>query len=420
MHSPRTCWTTGPTSAPSRPCSATPTSARRRSIRMSTRPGSAPSTIRCIRAARTDGRELIADSRQPISHDGPGAKEPMAVTKTPRKKPIATAVEVEKPAAKAKAAPAKKAAPKKAEAPEPKARKTATAPAKAKVPEVVEAAPAVAETPAPAAPAPKPVAKKATAPSTLPALVEAILAAIREGRAVEFIFADTEANAPRTFEPRQLTFDALSQAWYAWGWDRRYNAERHHRVDLLAEVNDVEGVGRAAQGPYAEGTAANQIGGWLGGEPIAVKATLLKQWVFAVKQAPPAFPHFKLEEQGDGQALVTFTATALRAIARCAMQFGDGIQVLEPARLVDRIKQVGAVWAGRDRQAPTPAPKPASRPEPRPEQEPRRHESRHHAEAKPEARPEPKPHREPRPERERDDAPKGKPGKVEVIHFDRL
>jgi hypothetical protein len=143
-----------------------------------------------------------------------------------------------------------------------------------------------------------------------------------------------------------------------------------------------------------------------------------------VKQAPPAFPHFKLEEQGDGQALVTFTATDLRAIARWAMQFGDGIQVLEPARLVDRIKQVGAVWAGRDRQAPAPAPKPASRPEPRPEQEPRRHESRHHAEAKPEARPEPKAHREPRPERERererDDAPKGKPGKVEVIHFDRL
>jgi hypothetical protein len=201
-------------------------------------------------------------------------------------------------------------------------------------------------------------------------------------------------------------------------------------VDLLAEVNDVEGVGRAAQGPYAEGTPANQIGGWLGGEPIPVKATLLKQWVFAVKQAPPAFPNFKLEEQGDGQALATFTATDLRAIARWAMQFGDGIQVLEPARLVDRIKQVGAVWAGRDRQpAPAPAPKPASRPE----QEPRRSESRHHhadsrsegkpesrPEARTEARPEPRPHREARPEREREEAPKGKPGKVEVIRFDRL
>ncbi|WP_243301774.1 helix-turn-helix transcriptional regulator [Geothrix oryzisoli] len=344
----------------------------------------------------------------------------MAVTKTPRKKPIATVAEVEKPAAKTKATPTKKAAPKKADAPEPKARKTAKTPVKTKVPEVVEPAAAAVEPAVPAPPAPKPVAKKATPASALPPLVEAVLAAIRDGRAVEFIFADTEANAPRTFEPRQLTFDALSQAWFVWGWDRRYNAERHHRVDLLAEVNDVEGVGRAAQGPYTEGTAANQIGGWLGGEPIAVKATLLKQWVFAVKQAPPAFPHFKLEEQGDGQALVTFTATDLRAIARWAMQFGDGIQVLEPARLVDRIKQVGAVWAGRDRQAAAPAPRPAPRPEPRPEQEPRRHEPRHHAEAKPEARPEPKPHREPRPEREREEAPKGKPGKVEVIHFDRL
>ncbi|HJW34503.1 MAG TPA: WYL domain-containing protein [Holophagaceae bacterium] len=340
----------------------------------------------------------------------------MAVTKTPRKKPTIAAAGVEKPAAKAKAAPAKKAPAKKAEATEPKAKKTAKAPAKAKGAKAVEIVPASPEPIVPAAPAPKPVAKKAAVAAAPSALVDALLAAIREGRAVEFIFADADANAPRTFEPRQLTFDALSQAWYVWGWDRRYNAERHHRVDLLAEVNEVEGVGRAAQGPYAEGTPANQIGGWLGGEPIAVKATLLKQWVFAVKQAPPAFPRFKIEEQGDGQALVTFTATDLRAIARWAMQFGDGIQVLEPARLVDRIKQVGAVWAGRDRQAPAPAPKPAPRPEP----EPRRHEPKHHGEAKPEARPEPKPHREPRPEREREEASKGKPGKVEVIHFDRL
>ncbi|WP_243288252.1 helix-turn-helix transcriptional regulator [Geothrix terrae] len=340
----------------------------------------------------------------------------MAVTKTPRKKPTATAAGVEKPAPKAKATPAKKAPAKKVEAAEPKAKKAAKAPAKAKGAKAVEIVPAPPEPIVPAAPAPKPVAKKAAVAAAPSALVDALLAAIREGRAVEFIFADADANAPRTFEPRQLTFDALSQAWYVWGWDRRYNAERHHRVDLLAEVNEVEGVGRAAQGPYAEGTAANQIGGWLGGEPIAVKATLLKQWVFAVKQAPPAFPRFKIEEQGDGQALVSFTATDLRAIARWAMQFGDGIQVLEPARLVDRIKQVGAVWAGRDRQAPAPAPKPAPRPEP----EPRRHEPKHHAEAKPEARPEPRPHREPRPEREREETSKGKPGKVEVIHFDRL
>ncbi|WP_257303611.1 helix-turn-helix transcriptional regulator [Geothrix campi] len=344
----------------------------------------------------------------------------MAVTKTPRKKPTSTTAEVEKPAAKAKVAPVKKAAPSKVEAPEPKAKPASKSALKAKTPKVVEAAPEVPEAIAPVAPAPKPAVRKAAAPSTSPVLVEALLAAIREGRAVEFIFADADANAPRTFEPRQLTFDALSQAWFVWGWDRRYNAERHHRVDFLAEVNEVEGVGRAAQGPYPEGTPANQIGGWLGGEPITVKATLLKQWVFAVKQAPPAFPHFKLEELGDGQALVTFTATDLRAIARWAMQFGDGIQVLEPARLVDRIKQVGAVWAGRERQANAPAPKPAPRPEPRPESEPRRHEPRHHAETKSEARPEQKSHREPRPEREREDAPKGKPGKVEVIHFDRL
>jgi predicted DNA-binding transcriptional regulator YafY len=337
----------------------------------------------------------------------------MAVTKTPRKKPLTAAPAEESEPVKAKAAPARKAAAKKADAAEPKVKAPKGA-AKGKAAKAVEPDPVAT----PATPEPQPTEQKATA-AEVSRLVDALLAAIREGRAVEFIFADSDANAPRTFEPRQLTFDALSQAWYVWGWDRRYNAERHHRVDLLAEVNEVEGAGRAAQGPYPEGTPANQIGGWLGGEAIAVKATLLKQWVFAVKQAPPAFPHFKLEEQGDGQALVTFSATDLRAIARWAMQFGDGIQVLEPARLVDRIKQVGAVWAGRERQS-APAPTPAPKPAPRHEAEPRRSESRHHAEPKPEARAESRPHREPRHERERDEAPKAKPGKVEVIRFDRL
>lgn len=357
----------------------------------------------------------------------------MAVTKTPRKKPASTTEKVEEAVPKTKAAPAKKAAVKKAEpkpvepkvaepkATQPKAKPAAKAPAKGKATKAVAKVPELAaEVTAQPAPEPRPAVVKAPVSPVLTPLAQAILTAICEGRAVEFIFADAEANAPRTFEPRHLTFDALSQAWYAWGWDRRYNAERHHRVDLLAEVNDVEGVGRAAQGPYAEGTPANQIGGWLGGEAIAVKASLAKQWVFAVKQAPPAFPNFKLEDQGDGQALVTFSATDLRAIARWAMQFGDGIQVLEPARLVDRVKQVGAVWAGRERQAPQPvAPKTAPRQEPAPEQ-PRRHEARPHREARPdrEARPE----REARPdrEREREESPKTKPGKVEVIRFDRL
>ena len=362
----------------------------------------------------------------------------MAISKTPRKKPVTSTNEDEKPAAKAKA-PAKRTSLKKAEPAEPKAKAAAKAPSKAKAAKAVKAPPEAPPEAPHEAPheaivpaAPKPTVPKPAASTTLSPLTLALLAATIEGRAVEFIFADADANAPRTFEPRQLTFDALSQAWYVWGWDRRYNAERYHCVDLLAEVNAVEGVGRAAQGPYTEGTPANQIGGWLGGEPIAVKATLLKQWVFAVKQAPPAFPHFKLEEQGDGQALVTFTATDLRAIARWAMQFGDGILVMEPARLVDRIKQVGAVWAGRERQASAPAPRSSPRHEaaPRSEPEPRRTEARPQPEAKAESRPrrEPhreahrEPHREPRPEREkeREEASKGKAGKVEVIRFDRL
>ncbi len=349
----------------------------------------------------------------------------MAVTRTPRKKtetagtpkaakaPAKKAVAVAAPVETVEEKPVRgKAAAKKAG---PVAEAKPARKAKAAVIEEAPAEPVAAAAPEaapePASKRPRAAARRepAAEASLLPPSAAAILAAIQEGRALEFIFADAEANAPRTFEPRQLTFDALSQAWYVWGWDRRYNAERHHRLDLLAEVNPVEGVGRAAQGPYAEGTPANQIGGWLGGEPIAVKATLMKQWVFAVKQAPPAFPHFRMEEQADGQALVSFTATDLRAIARWVLQFGDGIQVLEPARLLDRMRQVASVWMGRDRQAPIPAPAPRPeppRPAPRPEPEPRRAE--------------PRPAREARPREAEEETPKGRPGKVEVIRFDRL
>ena len=263
----------------------------------------------------------------------------------------------------------------------------------------------------------------------LSAAVATVLEAIRTGRAVEFIFADAETNPPRTFEPRQLTFDVFSQAWFAWGWDRRYNAERHHQLELMAEVNLVDGPGRAAQGPFAEGTPANQIGGWRGGEPIPVKALLMKQWIFAVRQAPAPFPDFCMEDVEDGKALVTFTATDLRAISRWCMQFGDGILVQEPQRLADRLKQVAMAWGAKPGAPPPPPPRPAksepqhsgsrrSRPESRPEA---RSESR--PEARPEPRPEPRQetHFEPRPPRREFHEPEkpAKPGRIEV-RVDRL
>lgn len=343
---------------------------------------------------------------------------------SPVKRTKATAEPAATPARKPRTAP--KSAPAEPAAP----KKTAKA-AKPKVKPEVEPEPAVP----PKAPkkgkaegAPKAPAKRkaeTSAPprtepasaSLLPALAESLLKALQEGRAVELIFQDADANPPRTFEPRQLTFDTLAQAWFVWGWDRRYNAERHHRVDALAEVNAVEGMGRAAQGPFQEGTPSNQIGGWRGGEPIPVKAVLLKQWIFAVKQAPPAFPDFTLTDLEDGKAQVSFVGTDLRAIARWCMQFGDGLQVQEPQRLIDRIKQVGILWGGKPAPVPpAPAPRPEPKAEPKPES--RRGESR----PKPEPRREREEARREEPRREREEPRREetrreetrKPGRVEV------
>lgn len=305
--------------------------------------------------------------------------------------------------------------------------KAAAAPAPAALPEpaVTAPVPAVA-TPVPAVPSAAPAGDPLTAPA------RAVLQAIQDGAAVELLFVDAETNPPRTFEPRQLIFDTFAREWYVWGWDRRYNAERHHRLDLIAQVGPVEGMGRAAQGPYKEGTAANLIGGWLGGEPIRVKAVLLKQWIFAVRQAPAPFPEFVIEELEEGKAQVTFVGTDLRAIARWAMQFGDGIQVIEPQRLQDRIKQVGTAWAGKP--APAPAP-PADRPasdRPRRDHGHKEHRSEHRSErenrepreARETREPResaPEPRRKPEPSRHVPEAPKPtvKAGKIE-IRIDRL
>lgn len=341
-----------------------------------------------------------------------------------KKTPTAGEAEATKP----KKTPAKKAA-KTAVTGEPKADPKPKAVKKAKRAATEEAALAPehpAAEPAEAAPV-KVAPKKAPKPAPGQGLgltphAEAILAAIREGRAVEFIFEDADANAPRTFEPRQLLFDGLSQAWYAWGWDRRYNAERFHRLDLLKEVNAVEGVGRSAQGPYKDGTPGNLIGGWLGGDPIPVKVVLHKQWVFAVKQAPPAFPDFELEEKEEGKALASFTATDLRAIARWVMQFGDGVTVLEPARLVDRIRQAALAWGAKLPAAKAEAAPAAPRQEGRrPDTKP--HESRHHEPRHPEPRhseePRRREHREHRDHHE-DRAPKQSQNPQVEIRLERL
>jgi predicted DNA-binding transcriptional regulator YafY len=326
----------------------------------------------------------------------------------------------------------------------------APAKAKAKVPagdaEKTRKPRTKAEAKAPVPAAPEPPAAEAPraqeAPAIDPAVLvtdqaRAVLVAIQEGRAVELLFLDAENNPPRTFEPRQLIFDTFAKGWYVWGWDRRYNAERHHLLSLIAQVNPVEGMGRAAQGPYKEGTPANLIGGWLGGEAIHVRAILLKQWIFAVRQAPAPFPDFTIEDLEEGKAQVSFNATDLRAITRWVMQFGDGIQVLEPQRLQDRIKQVGLAWGGKPAAA-APAPPQAAKVQARQEHrsEPQ-HRSEHRFE-KPEAperqdrsersdrseRPERKAPDQPRrirEARESHEAPKPSPksGKIE-IRIDRL
>lgn len=183
---------------------------------------------------------------------------------------------------------------------------------------------------------------------SIPPLVAIILKAIQENKAIELYFKEPEVNPSRMFEPRQIMFDTFAKDWYIWGWDRRYNTERHHLISLISRINLIDGIGRIAQGCNClDNVQANSIGGWFAGETIHIKVILLKQWVFAVRQAPIPFPEFKIEDLEDGKAQITFIATDLKIVARWVMQFGDGIQIIEPQRLADRIRQVGLTWSNK-------------------------------------------------------------------------
>ena len=333
-----------------------------------------------------------------------------AKARTPRAR---AAKPAEAPEAAAQAAPARKPRAPKAGPAVPEAQAAEVSAAEVSAAAGIQASPDVPAVPE--APASPEAAAEAGAALLTPH-AGILLKAIHDGSAVELLFCDADANPPRTFEPRQLVYDALAKGWYVWGWDRRYNAERHHRLDLLAQVGPVEGMGRAAQGPYREGTPANQVGGWLGGEPIHVRAVLLKQWIFAVRQAPAPFPDFHMEDLEEGKAQVTFVGTDLRAIARWVMQFGDGIQVLEPQRLLDRVKQVGIAWSGKAVQE-RPAPAPQPQPQPRQQQHNHKPQPQEHRPEPRESAPE---RRRPEPPRHAPDPPKAaKPGKIE-IRIDRL
>jgi predicted DNA-binding transcriptional regulator YafY len=213
----------------------------------------------------------------------------------------------------------------------------------------------------------KPSKKKESASKSvqLPIHAATLFQAISERKVVELLFIDANSHAPRNFEPRSLSFNSLEQAWHVWGWDRRYNADRCHCLDSLAEINLIDGIGRAAQGPYPEDTPPNHIGGWLGGEPISVKVALTKQKAYSVRHAPAPFPAFSITDSGDGGVQISFTATDFRAIARWCMQFGDGIQILEPSRLADKLKQVGTAWGAKPQAAPAPMPLPPAPPKPK-------------------------------------------------------
>jgi len=323
----------------------------------------------------------------------------MAVSKTPRKKPLTAAVEEDKSAPKAKAAPVKKAAPKKTQPAEPKAKASAK-PREAKVAAAVKAEEPAAE-PFLAVPTmPQPVVKQAPVTPALTPLAQTILTAICEGRAVEFIFADADANARAPSSPA-THLRCPQPSLVRVGLGSPLQRERHHRVDLLAEVNAVDGVGRAAQGPYAEGTPANQIGGWLGvahcREGHSDEAVGLRREAGATSlpelqdRRPGRWPGADLFH-GHGSPRHRPLGHAVR---RRRSGAGTG-----PACGSHQAGGGGLGWPGSPAGGCSATPKTSPRPEPT---EPHRSESRHHRDR------EAKPEREARPPREseREARPRG-------------
>ena len=177
-----------------------------------------------------------------------------------------------------------------------------------------------------------------TDPVESPDVLEPILRALEGGKELEVDYQSVQSKKPisHTVLPYALTHDLFSGGAFLLAWDAKRKAPIHLR---LGRIHHAKVLARAITTPdlqQLDRAAAHQIGGWTSAdEPFVVKARIEgAAWVQALKEAPPALPAFETFIAKDGaSAEIRFKASHAAGASRWLLQFGEALEVLEPAFL---------------------------------------------------------------------------------------
>lgn len=180
-------------------------------------------------------------------------------------------------------------------------------------------------------------------PIEVPTVLEPILKALEQGRALELEYDSASSRQTATYEvvPYALTHDLFSGGAFLLAWDSTRNRIAHFRLGRIQKARSLR-IANVPDKAQMEQSARFQVGGWTSdAAPFTIQACISGTgWVQALKEAPPALPGFRSEPDAAGESTrVTFQANHAAGASRWLLQFGEACEVLEPEWLRTDIRQ---------------------------------------------------------------------------------
>ncbi len=154
--------------------------------------------------------------------------------------------------------------------------------------------------------------------------------AIETKRKLQFHYSVPSGESERTIEPYFLVFEW--SGWYVWGWCELRQDFRLFKLNRMTDLRTGESFqGRAV--PYPDLSTERVFP-----HNYRVRAVIQPEYRWRILEDYGAD---SFTEQDDGTLLFSFGFTDEDSIIPWALSFGDGIELLEPAELRERLRLIG-------------------------------------------------------------------------------
>ena len=160
--------------------------------------------------------------------------------------------------------------------------------------------------------------------------LEKLHKAIEEHHMVSFHYASPNKDSKRRIEPYYLIFEWNN--WYVWGWCSTRKDYRLFKLGRMTGIQTEEGF-QKREAPYPNLSTEHVF-------PVRyqVKAIIQPQYKWRILEE---YGTDSFREQEDGTLLFTFGFTDSTAIQTWVLSFGEGIEILEPVEIREKLKEFG-------------------------------------------------------------------------------